>query len=277
MARKCPHCHADAPRASKTKRFERYSHYPWYLQLVMFLVGFLGLDLIRTFVVKIAQSIYINRNPGASREDMIAFFGNGSVLMLLVGIVYGILFLCLGALVAIKIKENGKSFRSPRVFLGFAFLGAAMAWQITWGVISQMIGKAIGITPSANANQSDIVLMTEAVPWAAVLIFVFVGPICEEITYRVGLFGFTSRLGKAIGYVLTAIVFGLIHFNFDSFATGGADLANELLALPSYIGGGALLCLAYDFGGFGASLIAHTGVNLVSIISILSASNNGGA
>ena len=66
-----------------------------------------------------------------------------------------------------------------------------------------------------------------------------------------------------LAYIVTSLVFGLIHFNF--FATGDA-LINELLNLPSYVISGFLLTLAYDKFGFACSSVAHIVNNLFSIV-----------
>ena len=71
-----------------------------------------------------------------------------------------------------------------------------------------------------NANEkavNEIILNT---PILSFLFVVIIGPLCEEITYRLGLCNFLTRKNKFLAVALSAIIFGLIHFNFGCFKYG---------------------------------------------------------
>ena len=91
----------------------------------------------------------------------------------------------------------------------------------------------------------------------------------EECAYRVGLFGLASRLGKPLGYILTGLVFALIHFDFGAAFNFGpegfASAVLEWLNLPIYLFSGLAFTFVYDKVGFGASVTAHTLNNMFSI------------
>ena len=109
----------------------------------------------------------------------------------------------------------------------------------------------------------------------ALIIFGLIGPICEELTYRVGLYSLTKRWNRTAAYIITPIVFGLIHFNWESLTIGGNTLVNELCNLPDYIVAGVLFSYYYEKGGFACSATAHVVNNLVALsISAMQASNS---
>ena len=111
-----------------------------------------------------------------------------------------------------------------------------------------------------NANEDIAEQMIKQYPVICFFILGFIGPICEELTYRFGLFGLLKKKNRILAYIVSALVFGIIHFDF----TG--DLIVELLNLPTYIICGALFGLAYDLCGFEASLTAHITNNLYAVI-----------
>ena len=117
---------------------------------------------------------------------------------------------------------------------------------------------------SVNANEQTLRTMIDSFPWLTLLFAGVFGPICEEFTYRVSLFGLL-RKKKVLAYIISIIIFGLIHFNFESF--GNADqFIVEIINLPNYIIAGLILVYAYDKYGFGVAVIAHMLNNVVAIL-----------
>ena len=121
-----------------------------------------------------------------------------------------------------------------------------------------------------NANQTAINSLLGSYPLFCILVLGILGPVVEELTYRIGLFSFLMRTKRWIAYLVTIVIFALIHFDFMSIvpAVRGdpSDLIKELINLPSYLFAGGVLCVLYDTVGFSASLVAHIGNNLYSII-----------
>ena len=66
-----------------------------------------------------------------------------------------------------------------------------------------------------------------------------------------------------VAYIVTPLIFALIHFDF--FAGSAEGYINELLNLPSYIIAGVTLTIIYDKFGLSTSIVAHCGNNLISI------------
>lgn len=136
--------------------------------------------------------------------------------------------------------------------------------SIGLNIIVQTIAPGIG----EGGNQGQVSSLASMYPVFAFVILGFIGPICEEFAYRVGLFTLLRRVAPWLAYVVSAIVFGLIHFDFTS-----SDLVTELLYLPNYIWAGLSFAIIYEMGGIGASIIAHVINNLFSIAMILMVPN----
>ncbi|MBR3675120.1 MAG: CPBP family intramembrane metalloprotease, partial [Bacilli bacterium] len=112
-----------------------------------------------------------------------------------------------------------------------------------------------------NENQDAINNIAKINVPLSILFLGFLGPICEELTYRVGLFNFTRRVNRIMGYVISAAIFGLIHIHdYGSL--------NEWLSYPSYLFAGLAFAFAYEKWGFGASTLAHVTNNVLSLLIV---------
>ena len=117
---------------------------------------------------------------------------------------------------------------------------------------------------SVNSNETTIREMIKLFPWLTLFFAGVIGPICEEFTYRIGLFGLL-RKKRWVAYVATCLVFGLIHFDFTAFSNS-TKLLIELGNLPSYMISGLILAYAYDRYGFAVACYAHIFNNAISIL-----------
>ena len=119
-----------------------------------------------------------------------------------------------------------------------------------------------------NMNQNEIVKVISAYPVASLIILGFVGPLCEELGYRTGLFGAINKWSKVIAYIVAPIIFGIAHFNIpDPFTVN--SLINEFINLPMYIFSGLVFCYLYDHYGFASSYTAHALNNISAVLSII--------
>lgn len=112
-------------------------------------------------------------------------------------------------------------------------------------------------------NETSLRSFISYYPAFSIIFLCFIGPFCEELTYRVGLFGFLSRY-KVLAYIVSILIFAFMHFNPAS-----ENIINELINLPIYLFCGIILTVAYDKFGLTASLTAHCINNLYSVITIL--------
>ena len=115
-----------------------------------------------------------------------------------------------------------------------------------------------------NNNQAAAVTISNNYPILAGLILCLLGPICEEFTYRVGLYSFLRRIHVVLAMAVTVIVFALIHFDFTA-----TDMESELWSLPTYLVSGLILTLAYEHRGPACSMTAHVTYNIFAFIMIL--------
>ena len=115
-----------------------------------------------------------------------------------------------------------------------------------------------------NDNETSIRSTFVLYPVLSFIVVAFVGPICEELTYRVGLFALLKKFNIIVAYAVTAVVFAFIHFSFTS-----PNIIDELVNLPVYFINGLILTFAYHKFGFIGSATAHMTNNLYASISIL--------
>lgn len=253
----------------------------FYRALIIFILGWIGLSIIYSIVVDVGKSFgyvidYVN-------DPTNSYIINSNYQL----IAYGILFVTLIiAVLAPAFKENFKKIiqgynKIETYAKGLIFAVILLAWQIIYGLITTAIFGDI----SSNANQVSLTVLFKHNPVAIFLVAVFLAPICEEFTYRYALFGGIRSLGAnnkynklftILAFVLTALIFGLIHFDFDAFTTGGDALKIELINLPNYIGAGLILCYAYYHSeSLITSILVHFINNLYSIIGMLIAMSGG--
>lgn len=265
----CPHCgHQDEEKRS-IKGFEHQCVLAWPFQLTLFLVGFLGQMILGVIVSVIVRTIYVSTHPGYTPEELQNYLSSVDTQFLLNSIIYVIVFVALLLILGFRKKLPAlfKSFAKWQApvfgLVGFlAIFAAGMVYSLIVNAIFTATGTPL---PGVNANESSLRAMIAAWPLPCLLVFGLIGPFCEEVGYRVGLFGFMSRLGKPLAYILSALVFGFIHFDWGCFGQGSAAIIREVTNINVYIGSGAALCYIYDRFGFGASFTAHALNNLVSI------------
>jgi len=230
-------------------------------QIFLLIMGFIGLQLISILVTLIAAFIcnQITHDPEATQEMLksteVGFAINASA--------YVLTFLGLALIIWPYIKMFLHQFKSlKRLVKGLAYGAIAIGFSCLYSLFVSIFYKTSG-----NINQQSLVLMINRFPVLALLVFGIIGPICEELTYRVGLFNFMLRTKRWIAYLVEILLFALIHFNYQ--CTTQTEWINELINLPDYIIGGLVLTYAYEKDGFATSTYAHILNNVVSIIVII--------
>lgn len=222
-------------------------------QYSLFLLCFIGLSILVTLFTTICQ--FLNLDYFLSTSTASAAL-NFSLYIVLFGIMICIL--------------NKDSLKITSAFKKINTYSRGICFGIFLIFASSLVSFLMGlIRPStSNDNQMAIDSIVSLYPVLSILVFGILGPLCEELAYRVGLFSAMKRINRVLAYVVVCVVFGMIHFNFAA-----TDLINELINIPSYIVAGLILSFAYDKGGIGCSMIAHVTNNLTSIIiSIIAAS-----
>ena len=224
----------------------------WIFRILLFVIGLVALDIIAlliSFVLQITNPEYVSpTSPLYVKGNTIV----NTVRYLIVFVVFVILLLP-------RMRKLFHTFKNVKnlifgVFFGILLLGLS-------GLYDQIISEFV--TLEVNGNQELASQMVKAYPFLSIIVLGLLGPICEEITYRYGLFSFIKKKNRILAYIATVLVFAIIHLDF------GGNMKTELLNLPSYLIGGATLCYVYDRYGFSAAVIAHVFNNLYSIIAII--------
>lgn len=227
---------------------------PWK-QLMLFLAGFVGLIAL-TYLIQFLMSL-ISKSVCPTDYDYEMFINSNLASMILNGSAY----LILGVYFIFMIKdESHEMFKSFKNWQGYVAAGIGFALIISFNMIYNSILSLANVGISDNANETSLNSMVTQFPLASLLIFAFIGPACEEITYRIGLFSLTRRVNRILAYIVTIVVFTLIHFDFFT-----KNMVNELLNIPFYAFAAFVFTFLYDRFGFASSLSAHITNNLLSI------------
>ena len=244
----CPACKT---RDANFKSYGVPKNMVWlstWKQIVIFAIGLVGLQLI-SLLLEFILMVFMDPN---STEFLL--YINLFRYVIAAG---GIACVLIGSFSSFK--NSFKKWYPYLIGLGAVFV--IYGFNIYYNLIINYIYPT-----STNANQEAANSLIVSYPVVCVLLLGILGPVVEEFTYRVGLFTFMCRIKKWVAYLVTIIVFALIHFNF--FATG-EEMINELLNLPTYMFSGAVFCVLYDLFGLSASLTCHITNNLFSILITL--------
>lgn len=236
---------------------------PWYISLILFVVGWLGIQLIAIIASFICAAIWQDENVVAINVNIITY----SVLTL--GFVLYLIFYKRGNIA----RAFGRGFKNWRTYVS----GIA-GFLIMTGLSAIVMFIIINIYPNygVNENESSINIMTELFFGRTFIMVVVLAPFCEEMTYRYGLFAcIKNKLGRIPAYIIAPLVFALIHFDtlgvISELTQGVQDIdfiLNELANIPSYLIAGISLSFAYDLtGNISGSWLLHTINNLVAMVA----------
>lgn len=248
---KCPGCNKNNELFSLNRLPKRVLFLHPIVQIMMFLIGFAYAGMI---VGEFIIAIYVRQIPG---DDLIY----KSLVMMC--IVYCLMLFGLVTLVlSTRRKEAVSKFKNGHDYLfGLAYFGGLVLVSIFLGLI---INAFFTAPEEINSNQQMADAVSKNYPIVSFILLGFVGPICEELTYRVGLYSFLRRINKYLAFVITCIVFAFIHIDFDS-----GDMIAELWSIPTYLVSGLILTIAYEHRGPACSITAHALYNLTAFLAVL--------
>ena len=241
----CPHCQSDNEDFKDKHISKGATFVPWHWQLIYVAIGTVGLYIVSFIITLIAALITKDTN-------ILNAIVNYSVYLLL-----GAIFT---PLLIIFAKSIWKTFTKWQTYVFGILIGVGM---VLFSMLYTYLISLTGFT-AVNDNEQTVENITKNYPILAVIVIGLIGPLCEEATYRLGLFSFCSRVNRIFAYIINGLIFGFIHFNFSNITS-----PVEWLMLPDYIISGVVLALAYDFFGFGCSYIAHATNNIISVVSTI--------
>ena len=274
MKKECPYCFKEIDKHEEVcplcgkqlveKRTNKVTFLPLWKQLTLFGVGLFGLQIISFLIQVILVVIYRQNHTQVELEN---FLDSVQVNAILNFSIYAVVFAILALILFkdnIRVLKTFKNWVVPvSAIIGYL---AILAFNYIYGIVLHVTGVSI----SDNANESGITSIVKAYTLLSIIIFGMVGPICEEITYRLGLYSSLRRVNKYLAFILTILIFAFIHFDFTAFnASDPTVLRNEFLNLPYYLFAAFVFCFLYEKFGFASSLSAHITNNLVSVISTI--------
>ncbi len=227
-------------------------------KLQLFFLGFIGLSFVAV-LVSFLLGFYagLTLTEAAIEDYLTSPIFYSSLNALSYTIILGLIVLVLRP----HLQTLLKGFLSistlfKGVVYGFLILLIAIALNAVFLILN------LGVED--NQNQTLITNLVKNFPLISFINFVLLGPIVEELTYRLGLFSFLKQRNRWVAYIVTVGLFAIIHFNFNQ-----DNIINELLNLPFYATAGLYFCWLYEKQGFAVATIAHITNNLISIVSIL--------
>ena len=212
-------------------------------RLLLFMVGCFGLYIISLLAVLIMAMVPLAKVEKTGATDFLTY---GFLTVALLGV--------LGSDVLI-IRNEAKLYK---FFVGIGFGLAVILIPAIYDTIINLF-----YPHGVNANEAGLRSFIPAYPYLSIIFLCILGPMCEELTYRVGLFGLL-RKKKWVAYLASILVFAFMHFDFTS-----KDMITELVNLPSYMISALIFAYAYDKFGFTTSWTAHMMNNLFAVVSIL--------
>ena len=193
-------------------------------------------ELIISVIVTIMITTNVtNRNPGATEEEL-----NTLVNMAFDSFPFSLIISCLSSLAVLvvfiviikfsKFKELCKkaiSFKSLKY--GFICGLCIMGFSILY---NSSIITIFNLEDAGNANQEGVIVLIKENVILGFLSVVVLAPLVEELTYRYCLFGEMAKKKKWVGYLISGIVFMLMH-SVSSFISYG--FSKELLIGPEIL------------------------------------------
>ena len=236
----CPNCH----KSNELRTLKDFPKNVFFLhpvaQLCMFAIGFTYIGMI------IAVTIFYDITDSDFYAQLFAF------ILAVIGMLSIVLFT--------RRKMFLDTFKGLDKYLYGILVG------IVVGALALVIVNLIPLWyhGEGNNNQSTVESLVNLHPIIGFFVLCFLGPISEELAYRVGLYSFLRRFNKYLALILTTIVFALVHLDFNS-----ENLIGELWSLPAYLLAAFALTFIYEKKGLPASLTAHVLYNLVSFLMVI--------
>ena len=240
---KCPRCHKHNELYLDRKISNNIAFMHPAAQIGLFLAGF---SLAGMLVAELIIALFLN---GIADELLYK--------TMVISLTYLVMFLGLSLIIIFTRRDY--FFKKYKRGIDYIY---GLGYAVTLVVVSMIVASILNLfhPVAENANQEAAIAVTQNYPILAFVILGIIGPVCEELTYRVGLYSFFRRINKWLALAITAIIFALIHFDF----TG--DLVTELWAFPSYLISGVILTLAYEHRGPACSMTAHIAYNIFALV-----------
>ena len=259
---RCPHCDTYHDRAlNKCPKCQKYNDifrikrmperavfFHPFVQIGMFLVGFAFFGM---FILEFIVSLFKDAFPGDNAFKSITFMT----------IIYSTMLV---SLLVLALFTGRRKYFVEKYTNGIDYI-YGIGYAVTVVMASVILGAIMSLffKIDNNVNQDTIETVALSYPLFLIPVICIIGPLCEELTYRVGLFSFLRRYNKYVAFVVVSIVFAFIHFDFEA-----KDIVLEFQSLPTYIVTGFILTLAYEHRGPACSMTAHVLYNSYALLTV---------
>ena len=251
----CPVCGAPNEEPETQKISKAVTMLSWKKQIIISMIGMFLLSILSTIVIFVFALF-----TGVDPKEV------DTITLLVTNIIcYSLVFI---AMIIVLLKDWKNILQSAKGWQPYvwALAGTVVLFGVGFG-LSQLKDLALQGT---NQNQSNANDMIASAPVLSIIVMGFLGPICEELTYRVGAFSFLRRINRPLAWIGSVLAFALCHVSFDAFMSLDAvEILPELIAIPIYIVLGCILTFIYEKKGFTASALAHISYNILNIIVAL--------
>lgn len=254
----CPSCGTRSADFDELKSWRVTVPLGWGEELALFLTGSIGLTvfsiILQYLILAIAKNAYVVEGlSGNALSNALKVFAGGVAYQAYLTLgAYLALFLTLLVVLGRGLYKLTDRFKKKETYLGL-LIGLGM--MVLIAVYSRLTATG------NNANENAVESVVGFAPVASIFIVGIVGPFCEEVTYRVGLYNFLKRWNWIAALVITSVLFAAIHFDWSN-----ASSATEWINFPIYLAMGFILTFTYEKFGFGASFLAHFTNNFIGVI-----------
>ena len=225
-----------------------------------FAYPFLMFLLVRSIAVYVMRFLYDAMGGAIAGIPLIeydetgtptAYTGNAVALMQIVGFAAGGAYLWKAAkAMIVQAAEEAKLLHVKREPIKNYFLLALASLGAMFGL--NMLLELCGMTDNSAAYQTVAQSQYSAAVWIALILYVIVAPLAEELLFRGIIYNCLKRMMKPVAaMVVAAVFFGVYHGNTVQGIYGFAMAC--------------LIIYGYEyFGDFRVAVAVHAGVNLIS-------------
>lgn len=218
--------------------------------LVGLILGFGYLTIFPLFIYRLVFS-FLGNFPGI---DLYAQVLTGLLIILLVAY-----------LLRDKLDFMLGDWRWPNWSTALTFAFYMYLSGFIWTAIQLIISGDV----SVNENQQGLESFITSSPIILGLLTIVVAPILEEFIFRYFIFKPLQKNYFWIGFLLSTLLFALIHF-IISFQTG--TFWSDLITLPPYIMSAALLTLVYHkTNRISVAILTHAIYNTIAFLIMVTA------
>lgn len=255
----CPACKTKNELAAPLKPKE-YDYPLFYIDTKKIIILLLSLVLIQFGMQGIFAAIWTVATVGGFDMDTFDKFSEAAPTLSSISeavsmvIIIGTTFILLRKYLP-AFFDNFKKYKN--VLIGAAMGAGLFAIEEIYELIVELANVV-----AKNENQAALETSVLASPVLGFIGVALVAPIFEELLFRFGFYNLLAKINKTFAFIVTAVVFALLHVSFS----GGIS---ELISLPEYLLSGFVFAFAYRKYGFAGSLTAHFTINSLVFISVM--------